>query len=112
MSEFVEYLSEVFAEFGQTNVRHMFGGHGLYYDGIMFGLVADDQLYLKVDDTIRADYEALGLTAFEYNKNGKTMTMSYYHAPEEIYDDPEVAAAWAQKSWEIALKAQKKKKRP
>ncbi|MDG2087826.1 MAG: TfoX/Sxy family protein [Arenicellaceae bacterium] len=87
-----------FAELGQTNTRHMFGGHGLYYDGIMFGLVADDQFYLKVDDTNRADFEALGLTTFEYNKNGKVMTMSYCHAPEEIYDYPEVAAVWARKS--------------
>lgn len=109
MSEFVKYLSEVFAEFGQTTTRHMFGGYGLYFDGIMFGLVADDQLYLKVDETNRADFEALGQTAFEYNKNGKIMNMSYYHAPEEIFDDPDVASIWAQKSWDIALKAQKKK---
>ena len=109
MSQFVNYLAEVFAEFGQTNTRPMFGGHGLYYEGIMFGLVADDQLYLKVDTTIRQDFEDLGLAAFEYNKQGKVMTMSYYLAPEEIYDDPELAAEWARKSWGVALKAQKKK---
>ena len=111
MSEFVDYLHEVFAEFGKTNARKMFGGYGVYYDGLMFGLVASDQLYLKVDDTNREDFEALGLNPFEYNKQGKLMKMSYYLAPEVIYDDPDVAAQWAHKSWDIALKNARKKKK-
>ena len=111
MSEFVDYLHEVFAEFGEINVRKMFGGYGVYHENIMFGLIADDQLYLKVDDTNREDFKALGLDAFEYNKQGKLMKMSYYLAPEEIYDDPEVAARWAHKSWDIALKNARKKKK-
>ena len=111
MSEFVDYLHEVFAEFGKINARKMFGGYGVYRDGVMFGLVADDQLYLKVDDTIRKDFEAKDLDAFEYNKQGKPMKMSYYLAPEAIYDDPEVAAQWARKSWDIAWKNKQKKSR-
>ena len=110
MSEFVDYLHEVFAEIGEINVRKMFGGYGIYRDGVMFGLVADDQLYLKVDDTNREDFEALGLDAFEYNKQGKLMKMSYYLAPEVIYDETDVAAQWAHKSWEVALKSARKNK--
>jgi len=49
MSEFVEYLNEVFADFGVIRYRKMFGGYGIYHNDLMFGLVADDQLYLKTD---------------------------------------------------------------
>jgi DNA transformation protein len=49
VSEFVDYLHEVFGRFGPIHVRRMFGGYGIYHDGIMFGLVADDTLYLKAD---------------------------------------------------------------
>ena len=111
MSEFVDYLHEVFAEFGETTARKMFAGYGIYRDGVMFGLVADDQLYLKVDNTNRKDFEALGLDAFEYNEQGKLMKMSYYLSPEDIYDDPKLAAQWAHKSWDIALKNARKKKK-
>ncbi len=50
MSEFVDYLKEVFEQFGQIRARKMFGGYGIYHDGVMFGLVADDTLYLKADE--------------------------------------------------------------
>ena len=53
MSEFVEYLNEVFAEFGAIQSKKMFGGYGIYHDGVMFALVSDDTLYLKADETTR-----------------------------------------------------------
>ena len=107
MSEFVEYLTEVFEPFGQIRSRRMFGGHGLYYDGIMFGLVADDTLYLKADKDSQAFFTDKGLGPFEYNKAGKTVKMSYYLAPEEIFDNPEAATLWARRAWEAAYRAKK-----
>ena len=114
MSAFVEHLHEVFNGLGPITARKMFGGWGVYHDGVMFGLVANDELYLKVDDTNRADFEALGLEAFVYDKQGKQMEMSYYQAPEFIFDDPDEAERWARKAWEIAwkTKASKSKKKP
>ena len=88
----------------------MFGGYGIYHDGVMFGLVADDELYLKVDDSNRTDFETLGLEAFVYDKQGKQMKMSYYQAPEVIFDDPGEAEQWARKAWEVAWKTKAKKK--
>jgi DNA transformation protein len=105
MSEFTDYLREVFAEFGPVHARKMFGGYGIYHDGIMFGLVANDTLYLKADATTRDRFLSRGLGAFEYEKNGKTVSMSYYLAPEEIFDDPETASAWAKQSYAIACRA-------
>ena len=109
MSEFVDFLREVFQEWGEIKSRKMFGGYGIYHDGVMFGLVADDELYLKVDDTNVSEFESRGLGAFEYNKAGKVMKMSYYRAPEEIFDDPDEAAVWAKRSFEVAFSAKVRK---
>lgn len=107
-TEFVEYLHEVFETFGPIRARRMFGGFGIYHDDLMFGLVADDVLYLKADAESAESYVARGLTQFEYIKQGKPMRMSYYTAPEEIFDDPEAARVWASLAFEAALRSRKK----
>ncbi len=45
-NEFVEHLNEVFRLFGAIHSKQMFGGYGIYHQGLMFGLVANDTLYL------------------------------------------------------------------
>lgn len=107
MNEYIEHLQEVFAHFGPVSARKMFGGYGLYHDGVMFGLVADNTLYLKVDAINKPDFEQQGLGPFEFNKNGKLMKMSYYQAPEEIMDDLDLAADWARSAHEAALRSRK-----
>jgi len=110
MSGFIEYLSDVFIEFGEIKARRMFGGHGLYFDEYMFALVADDRVYLKVDEKNIHHFKALELPAFEYQKTAnKTVTMSFNLAPDSIYDDPSEAAQWAAQSWEAAMRAKAKK---
>jgi len=109
MSEFVDYLQEVFEEFGPIDSRKMFGGYGIYYQGVMFGLVADDTLYLKADDSISDYFTSRDLGQFEYDKGGKIIKMSYYQAPEEILEDKEIAREWAGRSYEVALKSKAKK---
>ncbi len=111
MSEFVTYLEEVFAHFGPIQARNMFGGYGIYSRGTMFGLVADDVLYLKVDAYLITLFEARGLEAFEYNKGDKTIKMSYYMAPDEILEDPDEAAVWGKRSYEAALRSKSITKR-
>lgn len=109
MSEFVEYLLETFSVFGDVRARRMFGGVGLFHQDLMIGLVADDVLYLKADSESAARFTDKGLTAFEYAKNGKTMKMSYFLAPEEIFDDPDEAKHWATLAFEAACRAKKSK---
>lgn len=105
MSEFVDYLKEVFEKFGSIQPRKMFGGYGIYYDGVMFALVADETLYLKADNATAHYFEAKNLARFSYDKSGKTVKMSFYLAPEDIYDDRDEAAVWARRSFEAALRA-------
>ena len=109
-SEFVEYLAEVFQDFGAIRSRRMFGGYGIYHDDLMFGLVADDVLYLKVDSESVRRFEDKGLEPFEYVKNGKRMKMSYHMAPESIFDDSDVAREWAQLAFAAALRSRAKSK--
>lgn len=86
----------------------MFGGYGIYHDGLMFALVTDDTLYLKADDTSRQQFIDRTLTPFTYEKQGKTIQLSYYQAPEEIYDDPDEAVYWAKQAFQAALNAKSK----
>ena len=107
MNEFTAHLAELFEEFGPVTVRRMFGGHGIFRDGVMFGLVADDALYLKADDRNRAMFESCGLPRFEYAKQGKRITVSYYLAPGEAMDDPRTLAEWARPAFEAALRGRR-----
>lgn len=110
MSEYTDYLQEVFEQFGPIRAKRMFGGYGIYHDELMFALVSDEMLYLKADDLCREAFEQAGLSQFEYPKNGKLVKMSYYQAPEEIMEDPEQAAIWARRSFEAALRSRADKK--
>jgi len=107
MSEFVEYLKEVFLEFGAVTARKMFGGHGIIFDGVMIGLVADDTLYLKVDAESVPKFREHGLSQFMYPKGKKMVGMSYYLAPEEALEDPSEMRQWAQLAYEAALRTRK-----
>jgi DNA transformation protein len=105
MSEYMDFLKEAFSEFGAVNARRMFGGHGIYYDGVMIGLVADDCLYLKTDEKTAPRFKELELAQFMYPKAGKMIGMSYYLAPEEALEDPMEMKQWAELAYQAALRA-------
>lgn len=111
MSDYVEYLKEVFSEFGPIQPKRMFGGYGIFYKGLMIALVADDSLYLKVDELISSHFIDRELEQFSYEKQGKAFKMSYFMAPEEIFDDPEEAKIWADRSYAAAIRSSKPKKK-
>jgi DNA transformation protein len=104
MNEFVDHLQDVFQLFGPIEVRRMFGGHGVFHQGLMFGLVSDDLLYLKTDAGNASHFESLGLSPFEYSRKGKLTKLSYYLAPDAVMDDRAEAANWARRSFEAALR--------
>ena len=94
----------MFERFGRVSARRMFGGHGIFHEGRMFGLVSGERLYLKTDEESRAKFEAKGLAPFEYMRSGKLTPTSYMEAPPEIYEDREEAARWARLAWEAVLR--------
>jgi DNA transformation protein len=103
-SEFAEELHEVFERFGRIETKRMFGGHGVFHEGRMFGLIAGGRLYLKTDEATRPQFEAKGLKPFEYARKGEMTATSYWEAPAEIYEDREEAARWARLAWEVVLR--------
>ena len=107
--EFVSFLVDTLQSIGPVAAKRMFGGHGLFLDSLMFGLVADNSLYLKADADSQDDFEALGLERFTYYKQGKPFSMSYYQAPEEALEDADVMAEWGNKAYGAALRAAAKK---
>jgi DNA transformation protein and related proteins len=110
--EFRDYLLELFERFGPIRIKAMFGGFGLYSGDIFFGLVADERVYLKVDDTTRGDFEAEGKTHFTFKlKSGDIGAMSYYEIPDRLYDDPDDLALWTRKAVDVALRAASSKSR-
>ncbi|HBN14895.1 MAG: transcriptional regulator [Gammaproteobacteria bacterium] len=105
MSDYIEFLKEMFAEFGDIRARKMFGGHGIYHNDLMIGLVADDMLYLKVDAVSVRQFNDRCLTQFMYQKGQKMVGMSYYQAPEEALEDPSEMRHWAALAYEAALRS-------
>jgi len=97
---FHEYvMHEVFASIAGITSRGMFGGWGIYKDGIFFALIVDGRLYFKVDDANRADFEKAGSEPFRYaSKNKKAVTMSYWELPASVMDDPHKLRRWVEKS--------------
>ena len=98
--EYLVYVLDQLSSWGDVSARKMFGGAGLYRDGKMFGLVADDVAYLKVDDSNREDFEAVGSSAFKPYPD-KPATMSYFEVPPEVLEKPEELIRWAERSLAI-----------
>ena len=111
MSDLADHLNDVFRLFGPIEVRRMFGGYGVYREGLMFGLVSDETLYLKADAENAPQFRKLGLTQFEYHRKGRATKLSYYAAPETVMEDCTEAARWGQLSFEAALRGLAAKRR-
>jgi DNA transformation protein and related proteins len=109
-----EFIRELFAPFGAVVVWRMFGGAGLFREGLMFGLAFDGALFLRVDEDSIPDFEREGSRPFVYTrakspgKVGRAST-SYWRLPERLYDDPEQLAVWAERAFAIT---QRKKTAP
>lgn len=108
-SSFHEFVfDEVLREIPGITSRAMFGGWGIYKDGIFFSLIADGALYFKVDESNKKDYEELGSEPFVYQSKHGTMKMSYWLLPEEIMNDQQLLREWVDKSVAVAINKKKK----
>jgi DNA transformation protein and related proteins len=92
---FRDFVIEQLAPLGPVKIRRMFGGGGVMVDGVMFGLIYDDVLFLKADDGNRPMFEIEGMGPFVYVAKGKTQTMSYWQTPERLYDEPDELLVFA-----------------
>jgi DNA transformation protein len=99
---FAEFLKEQLAPLGRVTMRRMFGKTGVFCDGLMLGMVTDNTLYFRVDDHNREAFEeAASFPPLNYSKKGSTIDLSFWRAPERLFDETDELVAWAR----IALAA-------
>lgn len=115
-NSFHEYVKELFAGLGPVQIKRMFGGAGGYADGVMFLLLDNDTIHIKVDDALKVELREEGSGPFEWTpqngpRAGETIDLGYWRLPESALDDPEEAAAWGRKALAIA-RAKAKAKKP
>ena len=112
-AEYLASIEERLAPLGEVRSRRMFGGAGIFHGGQMFALIADEQLYFKVDASNRADYEAAGSGPFVYAAaNGRQTVMSYWQVPDDVLEGADALLTWARKAIAVALAAVTSKPRP
>jgi DNA transformation protein len=109
---FAEFLREQLAPLGHTTMRRMFGKTGVFCDGLMLGMVRDDTLYLRVDDQNREAFrEAQAFPPLDYQKKGTSIDLSFWRAPERLFDEPEEFLAWGRAALAAARRVAAKRER-
>jgi DNA transformation protein len=103
--EFLAHVLELLAPLGGIAARRMFGGYGLYCDGVFFGIILDNTLYLKADDRNRSKFERAGSEIFSYSRSGKRANLNFYRAPEDAMDAPHLMLSWGRSALAAALRA-------
>jgi len=101
---FIAFLHELLEPLGKVSSRGMFGGHGVYVDGLFIAIVIDECLYLKVDEETKPAFVAAGSAPFVYEGQKKPIEMSYWNVPEEALDSPEQMRPWAKMAIAAALR--------
>jgi DNA transformation protein len=107
---FAEFLREQLAPLGHVTMRRMFGKTGVFYGGLMFGMVTDDTLYFRVDDHNREAFkEAESFPPLNYEKKGSTIDLSFWRAPDRLFDEPDELVTWARVALEAARRVAAKR---
>jgi DNA transformation protein len=96
--DYLQYVLEQLGGLAHVSSRRMFGGIGLYCDGVFFGLIDNDTLFFKVDDSNRPDYVARGMAAFRPFPDRPDQSTSYFEVPADALEDRDELAVWARKS--------------
>ncbi len=108
--DYIKFVIDQLSPLGDIKVKRMFGGAGIYSDGLFFAIIENDTLRFKVDDTNQADFEKAGMEPFKPYKNKKEI-MRYYEVPIEVLEDNVALEEWGLKAINVARTAKKKKKK-
>lgn len=103
--DFRDFVLEQLAPAGRVTARGMFGGVGLYLDGLFFALIDDDTLYFKTDDSNRPRFRSAGSRPFCPYPDRPDLQMGYWEVPAEVLEDADALALWAREALAVALKA-------
>lgn len=107
--QYLAYLLEQLEGLGRVATRRMFGGVGLYSGGLFFGLIDDDTLFFKTNESNYAEYQARGMPRFMPPANRPLGPMGYHQVPADIIEDGESLVVWARKAVAVALASEARK---
>lgn len=102
---FKDQILDRLAVLGEVTSRSLFGGHGVYWSGVIFGIVFQDRLYLKVDDGSREDYLARGMGPFRPNE--RQTLRSYYEVPSDVFADGEELVSWVKEAIRAGMSSER-----
>jgi DNA transformation protein len=101
--QYLAYILEQLAGLPAVRPNRMFGGVGLYSDGIFFGLIDDDTLYFKTGPANVADYLSRNMPKFMPFPDKTGAVMGYHQVPADVIEEPELLVQWARTSVSVAL---------
>lgn len=112
-ASFAEFLREQLAPLGHLSMRRMFGKTGVFCQGVMFGMVTEDTLYVRVDDHNRETFrEAAAYPPLNYAKRGNSIDLSFWRVPERLIDEPDELVIWARAALAAAHRVAAKRPGP
>ncbi len=109
-SEYVQWIVDQLSEFDDIQTKRLFGGRAVLKDNLNFGLIFNDELYLKADEQNAHRCSDADSQQFTYEKGTKTINVSFWTVPETIIEDKEEFAEWARDAYDAALRAKKPKR--
>src|SRR5262245_20497749 len=111
-SPLLDYLVDHLAPLGEARGRAMFGGFGVYLDGLIIGIIAFDTFFLKTDETNRPAFEAAGAQPFAYQRGGEpAVSTTYWECPADVLEEPDRLREWTAKSLAVSRRSQAQNKK-
>ena len=100
-------ITELFRPIGPVRLKRMFGGHGIYSEGVFFALESGGEIFLKTDAVTQREFASTGSLPFSFERAGKTMVTSYWRLPDTAFDEPKELARWCKLALDAARRAAK-----
>lgn len=102
-------IADLFAGLGPIQVKKLFGGKGIYHNGLIVAIELRGELMLKADAETAPDFAAAGCTQWTYvgSRHGKLVAMPYWTVPDGALDDADEMRPWARKAYEAALRSER-----
>jgi DNA transformation protein len=110
-AQFLDYVLEQLASLGALRWRRMFGGVGLYSGDLFFGLIDDDTLFFKTDESNAAPYQSRNMPRFMPPADRPLGAMGYHQVPVDVIEDAQMLIEWARRSVAVALSSHAAKRR-
>ena len=101
-------IEEMFEGLGPVTIKRMFGGKGVYHQGLIIAIDLRDEIMLKADATSAPAFEEAGAKQWAYeSKKGKPVLMPYWSIPDEALDDPDEMRKWVMRAFEAAMRVER-----